>query len=512
MRGPAASVLFGAMLTACISFLHTAAWATPLDFIAVGDPLEDEIRVLEVSGVPVRLPHLGMRPLQVLDLPALDQTLPGVAEIARQRLLRSIARDRGILAVPGATPRLLEIQEPEDERLEFSAGIDGRGTVARGRRPILESGSGVRLRFAAQVGRWLAFTDIDAAHVEGADRYAERILNNDAALLTDQSSISYTGERGRWGVSLGRGRWSWGPGDEGSLVLSKTSPSYSALAFHLRIEALRADGMILNATLRDPSGMQMAAHRLEWQPMDGLRVGYTEAVRYRASTWSPLYLAGVIPFSMVQNLLSKDEPDSLAANRNNVIAAGDVAWRVAPGTRFYSEILIDDLRTDNAHIVSKYAYQLGWEGVGTVRGTRVTWDTELTRLTRFVYTSFNDRSFVIAGEPLGFPTGPDSRRLRVRAAWDPRVDVQLDAIATRTDRGESGLDSVYVPGSPRVDVASFAGVVESTRHFEVGFRYWPASGIDVRLAAGSDWVRNVDHVEGADRTEPFATLGVRLTR
>ena len=78
-----------------------------------------------------------------------------------------------------------------------------------------------------------------------------------------------------------------------------------------------------------------------------------------------------------------------------------------------------------------------------------------------------------------------------------------------------GHDAIGIPfhdnHGPRLR-NRLAGVVESTRHFEVGFRYWPASGIDVRLAAGSDWVRNVDHVEGADRTEPFATLGVRLTR
>jgi hypothetical protein len=258
--------------------------------------------------------------------------------------------------------------------------------------------------------------------------------------------------------------------------------------------------------------MQLAAHRLEWQPTENLRVGFSEAVRYRASSWEPLYLIGVIPYSIVQNLLVKDEPDSMARLRNNVLAGFDAAWRVAPGTRLYSEFLIDDVRTNDAEIVSKYGYQAGWEGVGTVFGTAVHWGTEYTRLSRFVYTSYYDRAFVASGTPLGFPTGPDSRRVRVRMTWDPLVSWQVFTIAARTDAGESGLDSSYVPGGPRVSVMSFAGVVETTRQLEAGLRYWPASGIDVEVLGGCVWTRNLEHVEGRRRREPYVALSLRLVR
>ncbi len=511
MRGPTASILVAA-LAAPLLFPATLA-ATPLDFIPVGSPLEDEIRILDVSGVPLPLPRLDTRPIEVVDLAALEErALPGPAEISRLRLQRVLARDFGWMGVPGATPRLLEARGEPDERFELSAGLEGRGTIERGRLSRFEDGSGLRFRAAAQVGRWLTYSDIAAEHVDGATRYAGRILSNDAVFLTDQSYLSYTAERQRWSALLGRGHWHWGPGDEGSLLLSKTAPSITGLALRFRIDALRADGIVLNATLRGASGMQFAAHRLEWQPREGLRLGYSEAVRYQASAWGPLYVAGVIPYSIVQNLLAKDEPDSSGAVRNNVIAAMDVAWRVAPGTRFYSELLIDDLRTTDSATLSKYAYQVGWEGVGAVHGARVSWGSELTRLTRFVYTSFDDRAFVTSGEPLGFPTGPDSRRVRVRGACDPTVSWQLFAIASRTDRGESGLDSVYTPGSGHVDVARFAGVVERTRQLELGVRYWPASGVDVALSGGWTWIENQNHVEGTDRREPYAALTVRLTR
>lgn len=512
-----ASVLSGALAATCVLLGIGRVLATPLDDIPigevpVGDALEQEIRVLETSGDSLRLPRRGMLPYQVVDLPPLDRPLSRVAEISRMRLLRSIARDRDIPGVKGATPRILQLGEGSDERLEASLALEGRGTVAEGQSPRLESGSGLRMRIGGQVGRWLAFTDIATARVEGSREYAERVLNNDAAVLTDRSFLSYSGQGERWAVSVGRGRWHWGPGDEGSLVLSKTSPSISAMAFRMRIERLRADGMILNATLRSASGMQMAAHRLEWQPRDNLRLGYSEAVRYQGSTWGPLYVVGVIPFSIVQSLLVHDEPESVSTLRNNVIAGIDAAWRLAPGSRLYGELLIDDLKTDASETVNKYGYQLGWEGVGTVKGTRVTWSTEYTRLSRFVYTSFHDLAFVTSGDPIGFPTGPDSRRVRARIGWDPSADWQLFATAARSDFGESGIDSVFVPGSPLVHVMEFQGVVETQRVLELGVRYWPASGIDLAGSVGYQWIRNLGHVESEERRDPYAALTIRLTR
>jgi hypothetical protein len=512
MIGSKAKGIAFSLLSTWAALAPTLATGTPLDQIAPGDPLEEEIRVLEVSGVPLRLPRLGMRPLQVVDLPALDQPLPGVAEIARRRLLRSLARDRGLTGVPGATPRLVQATFPDDQRFEVSAGIEGEGSAVESHEPQLKEGSGARARFGAQVGRWLAFADVGAGKGRGAGSYSNRILRSDAALFTDLSYVSYTGASERWGAWLGRGRWQWGPGEEASLMLSRTSPAYTSLVFRMRIEPLRADGMILSATLRGASGAQLAAHRLEWQPRDDLRLGVSEAARYRASSWQPLYVVGVIPYALVQSLLVKDEPDSGAALRNNVAAGLDAAWRVLPGTRLHGELLIDDLRTEDVGTLSKYAYQLGWEGVGTVRGSRVHWSTEYTRLTRFVYTSFYDRAFTVAGEPLGFPTGPDSRRLRVRATWDPSVAWQVFASAVRTDRGESGLETPFFPGSPPVPVARFAGTVETTREFEAGLRWWPASGIDVRLSVGSRRIENLGHEAGEDRSEPFTVLGVRLLR
>ena len=488
--------------------------ATPLDFIPVGDPLEDELRVLEVAGETGTLPHTGMRPWQIAELPDFPETSadPAVA-LTLTRIRRTLARDRAFGAIPGASPRLIQLARGDDQRFEFSGGLEGRGTVTRHGHALLSSGSGLHLRFAAQNHGWVAVSHVMVAHVDQGLRFAEAIFQgNDLVLHSEEAYLAYHGDSSSWSAQMGRSRWHWGPGYEGSLLLSRTSASLDGLGARFRIEPLRADAMVFSATLGASAGERLAAHRLEWQPLDPLRLGVSEVVRYRSSAVEPLYAIGLLPYSVVQNLLHRDEPDSFAVLRNNILLGLDVAWRVGPGTRVYGELLVDDLRTDTSNAVTKLGWQLGAEGMGSVRDQRLTWGVEYTRLSRFVYTSFFGRSFVAGGLPIGFPTGPDTRRITVRGTWDPAVSWQLFARAARTDAGESGIDVPFIPGSPSVPAGTFAGVVERITEGDVGLRWWPASGVDVALSGGFERFENSGHLVGARRYGSRASLSLRLIR
>jgi hypothetical protein len=284
------------------------------------------------------------------------------------------------------------------------------------------------------------------------------------------------------------------------------------MMLHVRIEALRADATIFNATTAPGAGEQLAAHRLEWQPAGGVRLGIAEAARYRASGWQGLYAAGLVPYSIVQRLVDQDGRDSTGSTRNNVLIALDAAVRIADGSRAYGELLVDDLHARTADFPNKLGWQLGWDGAGAIGRHRLTWNAEYTRLSRFVYTSYFGRVFTSQDRPLGFPTGPDSERFRLRASWDPGADWQFGAIASRTRRGESGLASPFVPGEPVPDVFAFAGVVETVRALEGVARWWPASGVDCSLRAGREWRDGAGHVAGADRAAWRGALAVRLAR
>ncbi len=515
--------MFSAATLAVLAALSSNVAAAPAQFLSVGDPLESELRTLDLFpsaaiGGRIAVPHLGSRPLELREMEG--DAAPGapawpVAAFSLARLERVLGRDarEGFVLDPahGSTPRLLE-RGDRTQRFELSAGLEGGAQADRESREFT-SNSGLHVRAALAVDRWLIFTHLVAGKFDHARTFADPLIaNTDVTTLTEESYVAYGAADGAWGARIGRDRWHWGPGDEGSLILSRTSAPLAALAFRVRIAALHVDAIALNATLDAASGEQLAAHRAEWQPNDRLRLGFTEAARYHASGWSPLYAAGLIPYFIVQRMLVQDQPDSGRALRNNVMVGVDASWRVADGTRIYGELLVDDLHAKTSQNPDKLAWQVGWNGAGMIGAERLTWGGELTRVWRYVYTSSFGESFESQGRPLGFPTGPDSRRLRAHVEWDPGVDWQLAARAAATDHGEGSLADAWVQGGPLVNAAHFLGVIERTREAELGARWWPAGSVSAALTGGWRWIDNLAHVAGASRSGPYARAELQLTR
>jgi hypothetical protein len=497
-----------------------AARAAADQYLPIGDPLYDELRVLDLfadRAPRVAYPHPGIRPLRARELMgggAADSGLAGAVLVSRARLERALGRDAAEGWTPDAahraTPRLYR-SAPSGE-LEVSAALEG--TLDADRDTVLAaSGSGAHARVGATLGAWFAFSDLVVGRFDGARAFADPIVaNTDVTALTEDSYLGYASPAGTWSARLGRSRWQWGPGREGTLVLSGSSAPLTGFEMRAHLASVHADLIALNATLDAAAGEQLAAHRIEWSGDGTLRLGVTEAARYHASGWSPLYAVGLIPYVLVQRLEVEDAPDSTGALRNNVLVSGDVSWRPAEGTRLYGELAVDDLHAKTSANPDKLAWQVGWDGAGMIGAQRLTWNGELTRVWRYVYTSFFGRAYEADGRPIGFPTGPDSRRVSVRVAWDPSVDWQVIARAAETDRGEGSLEAPFVPGSPKVSTSTFQGVVEHARAADLGLRFWPAGGVDATLRGGFERIENLGRVAGVTHSTPRASLEVRLVR
>ncbi len=493
------------------------ALAAPAQFLPVGDPLEAELRVLDLYEPAPALPrlvHLHARPLQWIELGGDSDwnTTTGARGLALRRLARARALEwPGASATAGSTPRLLERAWPGELGVTLSTGVEGARRWD-GRDSDWADGSGLHVRTALQVERWLAFSHLYLGQLADVSRYSDAVVyGTDLAAGTEESWLSYTSGT-RWSAQLGRSRWHWGPGEEGSLLLSKTSAPLTGLMLHTRIEPWRADLFLFDATVHPGRGEQLAAHRLEWQPRPWARLGVAEAARYRSDGWQGLYLAGVIPYSVVQRLLDQDSRDTPGANRNNVLMAFDASVRVADGSRVYGELLLDDVHARTASVPNKYGWQAGWDGAGTMGGTRMTWNAEYTWMSRWTYTSFYGRTYAAQDRPIGWLEGPGSRRLRLRASADAGRDVQCTLVATRTERGEEDLGDPFVPGDPPPPPSSLAGVAELERALEGELRWWPATGLDFSVRAGRAWFENASHVASAADARWRGTLALRLTR
>lgn len=502
------------------------AHASPLQFVSPRDPLAAELRVLELYDLPAdsgrfRLPHFNSWPLARFEVMGRGAPVGGdpvrrrVADRIERELQRDATRAFADTRALRSTPRAWSREWADDERAEISLGLEGatEHDEAWGEdSPRWRDGTGIHVRAGVQVDGWLLYTHLTAGQLRDASLYTDVLLQgSDLALQTEESYAAYHGGDGRWSVALGRQRFAWGPGEEGSLLLSRTAAPLTALHAHWRLPALHADLISINATTHPGREEQLAAHRLEWQPARGVRLGLSEAARYRSGGWQGVYLASVIPYSLAQRLLSQDG-DTIGVNRNNVLMSFDASWRVADGTRVYGELLLDDVHAKSAAFPNKYGWQIGLDGAWTRGFTRLTWNAEYTWLSRYVYTSYYDRDFAAQGAPLGFPTGPDSRRLRTRLSWDPSTDWQVVAIAGRTWQGENDLDEPFVPGGPVPPVGTLEGVPEVSDDLTATVRWWPASGVDLSLSLGVRRTEDAGHVVGATRRDGFGSLAFRLTR
>ena len=502
------------------------ASASPLEYLSPRDPLAAELRVLELYDLPAdsgrfRLPHFNTWPLARVELMGRGAPI-GAGErprtIVADRVERDLQRD-AVRAFAEAralrsTPRAFERQWADDERVEVSVGFEGAATYDEAGTPHTRDwrdGTGLHVRTGVQVDRWLAYAHLAAAQLRGASQYTDVLLSgSDLAAQTEESYLSYR-DAGRWDLAMGRQRFAWGPGEEGSLLLSRSAAPLTALQLHMRLARWRADLFALHATTHPGRGEQLAVHRIEWQPARGVRVGVSEAARYRSSGFQGVYLASVIPFALAQRLLAQDG-DTAGVQRNNILMSFDASWRPADGTRVYGEFLIDDAHARSAAFPNKYGWQVGLDGAWTHGFTRLTWNTEYTWLSRYVYTSYYAREFTAQGAPLGFFTGPDSRRLHARLTWDPRVAWQFGVTAARTWKGENDLDEPFVPGGPVPPVNTLEGTPEVTDDVTGLVRWWPASGVDVSFAAGVRRRRDAGHVAGVDDRALHAALAFRLTR
>src|SRR4029077_2623595 len=93
-----------------------------------------------------------------------------------RRLARGLARDAPRAAgdsvatgrrEPGVSPRLLQSAPDPDTRIEISAALEGAGELDQHDSRFV-SGSGLRVRTAVQVDRWLAYSHLVFGQIDSA--------------------------------------------------------------------------------------------------------------------------------------------------------------------------------------------------------------------------------------------------------------------------------------------------------------------------------------------------------
>jgi len=511
------------MAALCLLGAPVIASAAPVEWLPAQSPFYDELQIVRTEGLLDTTATLETRPMSRVDVArlvafALTHHPDRADNPGLVRLRREFSRELvqlGFEPDPRYTPPLIEARGKPNEagqrREAFRAipYLDAAFEHRTNGQSRLADHSRVGGRFGVELGDVLLYQDLFAGRVDGGRHFADPIVQNtDFILYTEDTYVS---AHTPWiDFSLGRTRNGWGPGHDGTLLWSPTAPTLTNLIWEASLFGGHVRGTASHGDIDAAAGERIAAHRLDFEIQPKLHFGVSEAARYHASSWEPLYVVSVIPFTLVQRMLAQDTSGPDSVNRNNVMVAGDARWQVARGTTLYGEVLFDDLTFKTSGTPVRMGYQAGWLGAGTVGGRRVSWRAEYSRVYRYVYAVYYGENFIHQDAAIGFPAGPDSRGLSARGALDWSADWRLTAAGGRVDHGEGYLGEYFDPNGPPQEGSVLSGVVEKTRFVEGGAEWTPRDGVRANVLWGYQWQTDADHVTGFDRESWYGRVGLEL--
>jgi hypothetical protein len=416
----------------------------------------------------------------------------------------------------GTIDRDSAIASGVDGALEFRAG-GSPGTSVRLQRyddPLWRS------RFAAFAGVgqgpwWVRLRgDIDS-HGELDPTFFGREWKGNLTGTIDLATFSY--RHGKIELLVGRDFVRWGPSENDALLLNDQSPPFDLARFgfhhrwfdfHYFVTGLDHDF----ASPLDTAGeyiapyvrRYLAGHRLQIHPWRTLEFGLSEVVVWGGPyrQLEAYYLNPFLPFYWEQlNGFTDDNP----------LWSFEVSYVFPQGPMLYGELLIDDFQIDFKSEPDQIGGLVGvnWSDFAGVQGSYLT--VEWTRIQPTVYGQnrpynryLNHR--VGIGSTLG--TDADRWYLRWRQHLTRAFDVELRG--SRVRKGENEIVT------PQIGAVPFGqkfptGVVDQTTTAELGLRLQPDAHLRVELTGGYRWLRNVDHVAGADLDGGYATLSVELS-
>ncbi|MBI5837298.1 MAG: hypothetical protein HZB25_08640 [Candidatus Eisenbacteria bacterium] len=512
MRIPWSPILAALLALAAAAGPARSSGAAPPERLPAGHWSYGDLEELSVAGALDSL-WLYVRPLSRGEVAAALLRGAAVAggDPRQARLLREFAQEARELdpaQAPGFTRHLVD---QRDGSTSLRAWPTARAGLSR------EPGRGWGSDALTQLGfqaaflarpHWAVYSDMLARRYEHSRTYADPLFTDtDITFLTQQAYVAAS--FAPLTVALGRDRVRWGLGQEGSLILGDGADAMSLVEYSVDWRRLHATA--LTALLRPGGGEYLSGHRLEWRPARRWFVGLSEVSRYASKQPEPLYISGIIPYTLVQRLLAADDQAGGGPSpRNNIMVSLEGAWRPVAGVQLGATLLIDDLPRKSTQPAARTGYQANLLATRPRSARPATLRVEWTRIRNYVYSVFYGEDYIHHGSSLAYPLGPDLERLTGRVSVDLCPDVKAWVAADYLAKGEGALGDYLDVSHPGIQSppGELQGVVEKTLRLDAGALFFARDNLQARGSLGWNRTRNAGHLEGVRRDEVVGALSL----
>lgn len=293
-----------------------------------------------------------------------------------------------------------------------------------------------------------------------------------------RANLSFDRPWGRFTVA--RDAAHWGPGLFGNLVFNQQAVPFNQLVFSTRLGPLSVTSLYGRLTVSDTGEFptdsvtrSVYAHRYEWSPSSRWTLGISEQL-ILFDTEAPFDFIPIVPLYIAKAYSGE--------SRNNGNLAFDCSYLLFGTSTFYTEFLIDDLKSPSGLFddrwYNKWAWLAGLHTIKNIGSRKSGLVLEYCRIEPWVYTHYIRKTAQAAnqGFPLGNQNGPNSQQIQgeIYLRWSERLvsSIIASGLWKGTDAGSSLSDSM--------DERSDAGKVflggAGSPDLGISFRLWANMG------------------------------------
>ena len=294
---------------------------------------------------------------------------------------------------------------------------------------------------------------------------------------TDISGISYENE---WMIlQFGRGRQSWGAGNEIQLPLSENSNSYDYGMLDLDFSRLKVryfHGFL--ETDSNSVNRYITGRGIEWNNQKNLLIGLSETIIYSGKNRS-IDFSYFNPMSTHLEIELNDRQNSLGTDSGNGI------WQLSidsflmekirlSGNYLFDEFTLDKKQKDGGKgSGNAFSYKILFAPIKTVNSYVLCYISSISVGTHVFKHENGNNNFVQRNDPLGWHIGSDSRERKVGINWFYRNKVITSIDMGIRNIGENNfINNLYGEYKDYSDRPFPSGDVENIDFISFKCQWW----------------------------------------
>ena len=332
-------------------------------------------------------------------------------------------------------------------------------------------------------------------------------ISNNVSFLPDSIGIS------DFCLLVGRDYMRWGPGYQGSLMLSDNSPAFDMLKYSGIIDLSDFGGNFSKVNFTkffslldtlDEQNRYFSGQRLEYKPFDTLTLGLSETVIVSEDSSILFYnpIPFIPPYYATWWIAGMFEPQEVNCN-----VALDAEINLTQKIKLYGEWMADDFifHPDVNPYPNRTGFLTGAYFADPLGNGNTDFRIEYTHINNFVYFPTHPwQDYLYQGEYIGHPLGPDADQLYLELTHNlsDRLNLSLSYNQERHGEGQTGIPLPSDPVIANEDIF-LSGIIEKQQAYQVQLSYtispqWETS-------AGITWenINNKDNNIGVDEKNTY---------